>query len=69
MHSKLFKSKNDYFLIYSLVLQGFYDDILIKAISHNVGIVIRPIPTPNGVITARLQHSQKRSGQEGKRSQ
>lgn len=48
---------------------GFYDDILIKAISHNVGIVIRPIPTPNGVITARLQHSQKRSGQEGKRSQ
>lgn len=30
---------------------GFYDDILIKVITHNAGTVIRFIVTPSGVIT------------------
>lgn len=33
----------------------FYDDILIKAISHGVGTVIKNIPTHRGFITALLQ--------------
>lgn len=37
----------------------FYDDILIKAISHSVGTVIKNIPIPTGVITALLQHTRK----------
>lgn len=32
----------------------FYDDILIKAISHSVGTVIKNIPTHRGFITALL---------------
>jgi len=41
-----------------------YDDILIKAISHRVGTVIKNIPTPSGVITSLLQHTKKGRGKE-----
>ena len=36
-----------------------YDDILIKAISHSVGTVIKNIPAPSGVITPLLQCTKK----------
>lgn len=44
-----------------------YDDILIKAISHNAGTVIRHKPTPSGVITTLLQHA-KKEGRTDERS-
>lgn len=36
----------------------FYDDILIKAISHDVGTVIKNIPTHRGFITALLRQTE-----------
>ncbi len=45
----------------------FYDDILIKAISHSVGTVIKNIPTPSGVITALLQHTKKGRRKQGRK--
>ena len=37
----------------------FYDDILIKAISHSVGTVIKNTPTLGGVVIALLQQMEE----------
>lgn len=58
-HSHITTEESMTFLCAHWSFMWFYDDILIKAISHRVGTVIKNIPTPSGVVTSLLQYTKK----------